>query len=183
MARKVAPSSDGVSLFGLVPVQRYVSTELHHFVGASLKDDAARCNVLLKILDEGLLRPGPLPGSSPEHESERDLSGIAFVIQPAEEDSEEMIRAEIVCFCDIPADDLGLHMDKYGPFGISFPKPFLCQQGANPVFYVARDARAVLSRERENDTFGRLFTQEIRRFLGRDPPSGCVLIVVTTTAR
>lgn len=161
-----SPSSDGVSVLGLVPVQRYVSTELHHFVGASLRDDDARYTLLLKILDEGRLRPGPLPGvSTPE----QDSSGTAFVVRPAEADSGEMIRAEIVCFCDIPADDLGLHVEKYGPFGISFQKPFLCQQGANPVYYVARDARAVLSRERENDTFGRLFTQEIRRFLGRNP--------------
>jgi hypothetical protein len=60
-------------------------------------------------------------------------------------------------------------MAKYGPFGISFPKPFLCQHGGNPVYYVARDARAVLSRDRSHDTLGRLFPAEIRRFLDRNP--------------
>jgi Putative abortive phage resistance protein AbiGi, antitoxin len=147
--------------------QRYVSAELHHFVGKDLPDDDARYDTLLKILRSGLLRPGQLPGvESPQGES--DPAGVAFTIQPAAEDTEEMVRAEVVCFCDIPADDLGLHMTKYSHFGISFPKPFLCQQGANPVYYVACDSRAVLSPETD-DTLGRLFSAEIRRFLGRNP--------------
>src|SRR2546423_42814 len=144
--------------------QRYVSSELHHFVAQALPEDDARYEVLLKILRSGLLRPGRLPGDMTP-QGEEVPSGIAINVQPAAEDSEDLIRAEVVCFCDIPADDLGLHMRKYGPFGISFEKPFLCQQGANPVYYVARDSRAVLSWETD-DTLGRLFSAEIRRFLG-----------------
>jgi hypothetical protein len=92
-----------------------------------------------------------------------------MVIRPDADDADEMVQAEVVCFCDIPADDLGLHMTKYGPFGISFPKPFLRQHGANPVYYVARDARAVLSRDSRHETLGGLFPAGIRRFLDRNP--------------
>jgi hypothetical protein len=103
----------------LVPSQRYVSPELHHFVGAKLPDDDRRYQTLLNILRSGRLRPGRLPG---DESPEDDPRGVALAIRPGAEEAEEMVRAEVVCFCDIPADDLGLHMTKYGPFGISFPK-------------------------------------------------------------
>jgi Putative abortive phage resistance protein AbiGi, antitoxin len=143
-----------------------VSRELHHFVGRALPDDDARYDAFVEHSSLGSATAGETPGVE---SSDSDASGIAFAIQPAAEDAEEMVRAEVVCFCDIPADDLGLHMTKYGPFGISFRKRFLCQQGANPVYYVARDARAALSWEADDDTLGRLFSAEIRRFLGRNP--------------
>src|SRR5262249_10646482 len=44
------------------------------------------------------------------------------------------------CFCDIPLSDLGLHMQKYSRFGISFRKSVLLKKGANPVFYMANDS-------------------------------------------
>jgi hypothetical protein len=31
-------------------------------------------------------------------------------------------------------------MSKYGEFGIAFPRPFLVNQGASPVFYIAENA-------------------------------------------
>jgi hypothetical protein len=45
-----------------------------------------------------------------------------------------------VCFCDIPAADLQVHIDKYSSFGIAFSKAFLVKQGASPVFYIAKDS-------------------------------------------
>ena len=53
--------------------------------------------------------------------------------------SNELFNTAIVCFCDIPFPDLGLHISKYSPFGISFRRAFLLKAGANPVFYVAKD--------------------------------------------
>ncbi len=46
----------------------------------------------------------------------------------------------MICFCDIPLADLDLHMGKYSRFGLSFARPFLVGNGANPVFYVAANA-------------------------------------------
>lgn len=49
----------------------------------------------------------------------------------------------MICFCDIPADDLHLHMQKYGHFGIAFLKSLLVPKGANPVFYIAEQSPAI----------------------------------------
>jgi len=46
----------------------------------------------------------------------------------------------MVCFCDIPQESLGIHVAKYGRFGIAFKKAFLLSRGANPVYYVAASA-------------------------------------------
>lgn len=54
--------------------------------------------------------------------------------------SNEMFNPSMVCFCDIPIEDLGIHVAKYGLFGIAFRKQYLVQRGATPVFYVARDS-------------------------------------------
>jgi len=53
----------------------------------------------------------------------------------------EAIKCTMLCFCDIPQDQLEIHMKKYGRFGIAFPKQFLLNHGATPVYYVARNAR------------------------------------------
>jgi hypothetical protein len=52
-----------------------------------------------------------------------------------------MYSPQVICFCDIPVDDLAIHVKKYGPFGIAFQKAFLVERGANPVFYVASLSR------------------------------------------
>jgi hypothetical protein len=46
----------------------------------------------------------------------------------------------MLCFCDIPPEQLGIHVQKYGSFGIAFSKHFLLQHGAIPVHYVPRNA-------------------------------------------
>jgi ribosomal protein L24E len=46
----------------------------------------------------------------------------------------------MVCFCDIPIGDLGIHIKKYGQFGLAFKKSFLIERGANPVLYVERNS-------------------------------------------
>lgn len=48
----------------------------------------------------------------------------------------EMFNPKCICFADIPPDELKIHMDKYGDFGIAFHKSFLIEKGANPVFYI-----------------------------------------------
>jgi hypothetical protein len=109
-------------------LQRYVSNELTHFVGAALSCDEDRYSLLVKILREGWL-------THPPHNL--TFSGNLSVNAQVHFSSNEMYSAEVVCFCDIPLDDLDIHVKKYGPFGIAFPKGLLVQRGANPVFYVA----------------------------------------------
>jgi len=53
-----------------------------------------------------------------------------------------MFQPDAVCFCDIPVEDFGIHMEKYGSMGLSYQKSFLVRKGASPVFYVARDSVA-----------------------------------------
>jgi len=44
--------------------------------------------------------------------------------------------AKMKCFCDIPVDNLSIHIKKYSPFGLSFYKNFIVQNGGCPVFYI-----------------------------------------------
>jgi len=49
---------------------------------------------------------------------------------------EELIVPSVTCFADIPSGSLGIHMTKYGKFGISFSRDYLTRYGARPVMYV-----------------------------------------------
>jgi len=74
--------------------------------------------------------------------------------------SNKFVVPEMVCFCDIPQDKLGIHTNKYSPFGIAFRKEFLIKQGANPVMYVARDAATPLQLVGEPGEFSNFFANE-----------------------
>jgi hypothetical protein len=105
----------------------YVSNELIHFVGRRLETDSEKYNLLKAILTEGRLSASGGKGLDPT------------VTTSPKIDYFNKIRSTSVCFCDIPFRDLQFHMHKYGKFGISFTKSFLCGLGANPVFYFIID--------------------------------------------
>jgi len=46
-----------------------------------------------------------------------------------------MLVPEMVCFCDIPLEHLGGHIEKYGRFGLSLNKEYAIHCGARPVTY------------------------------------------------
>jgi hypothetical protein len=108
--------------------QRYVSKELAHFLGRSLPDDEARYLLLVKVLQEGWL-------THPPHNP--NISGNVEINTSAVLSNNDMYVPQVVCFCDIPIDDLAIHTRKYGRFGLTFSKATLLAQGANPVFYIA----------------------------------------------
>jgi Putative abortive phage resistance protein AbiGi, antitoxin len=117
-------------------VQRYVSTDLTHFVGAKLKAQRDQYRLLKRILKSGTLKASPGPVTAPQYllvrKTHLPLS------------SNEACLGSVVCFCDIPLCDLPLHMSKYSSFGLAFTKDFLAEFGALPVIYVPVRGRPAL---------------------------------------
>src|SRR5215471_1936819 len=113
----------------MTSMQRYVSEELSHFVGSKGKTNEEQYDILVnKILKSGWLTYPPHDPTKPR--------GVSFDLsKPISTD--ELIKYQTVCFCDIPEPDLALHVNKYGKFGLAFAKQFLIEKGACPVFYVA----------------------------------------------
>lgn len=112
-------------------IQRYISDELTHFVGKN-KSQKEQYNILVKILKEGLL--------TPDHNDPEKAGYIAISLNGRISDN-KMFMPYVICFCDIPINDLYIHMKKYSQFGIGFLKEFLVPKGANPLFYIAKNSR------------------------------------------
>ena len=109
-------------------MQRYVSQELTHFVGRSASSDEERYDILKRILRAGWITHAPhenKPTSNLIINSNKDFS------------SNQMYCPDVICFCDIPVDDLDIHVGKYSRFGLSFHKSYLVSEGVNPVFYIS----------------------------------------------
>lgn len=112
--------------------QRYISDELCHFVGKG-KEEYEQYDILVnKILKTGWLTYGP-------HHNPKVPRGVGLDLsKPISTD--EAIKYEVICFCDIPVPDLIIHVNKYSKFGLSFKKSFLVDKGACPVFYISNDS-------------------------------------------
>ena|SRR2546422_171354 len=128
-------------------IQRYVSPDLTHFVGRGRKTFKDQYRVLRRILREGTLR-APIsnkPEREPYIREVNKRKPYLLEIKPSESLSEnKAFRGTVVCFCDIPIADLGLHMLKYGRFGLAFSKRFALERGASPVMYIPRRSRPAL---------------------------------------
>lgn len=140
----------------------YVSSELTHFVGASEPSDEDRFKLLLKIVRDGKL----LDGRSLRRSAKRPVTWFDvpgpdgtetrhnYFADPyfdtdlrADLESNDFVRPDMVCFCDIPHEPLdffGIHTAKYERFGLALRRNFVVQQGASPVFYVARSAATTM---------------------------------------
>ena len=106
-------------------MQRYISNELFHFVGRN-KSREEQYSILKAILTECKLGTG-------------EKGAISTTISPLEDlSSNEVYTSEMVCFCDIPINDLRVHIDKYSPFGLSFLKKYLLSKGASPIWYISK---------------------------------------------
>jgi hypothetical protein len=127
--------------------QSYVSDELTHFVGKAKKlpdgkpNNAERYALFLKILGDRFDLRAPRRGWL--QASYREEFGPGFNMRSDGQkqlSTNDAIRCTMLCFCDIPPGQLGIHIQKYGSFGIAFSKQFLLRQGAVPVHYVPRNA-------------------------------------------
>jgi hypothetical protein len=115
----------------MVHEQRYVSNELSHFVGKGKSEEEQYDLLVYKILKTGWL-------TYPPHDPSRPRSLSVDFSKPISTD--EALRYEVVCFCDIPELDLAIHVRKYSRFGLAFKKEFLIAKGACPVFYLANES-------------------------------------------
>src|SRR3989338_3548237 len=103
--------------------QRYISKEIIHFVGRK-KQKNEQYKIFKTILSERKLGTGN-PGFIST--TMRNLGGLS---------SNEVYTSDMVCFCDIPIGDLGIHIKKYSSFGISFLKKYLIAKGTSPIWYI-----------------------------------------------
>lgn len=114
----------------------YTSDELFHFVGhSSPTDDEWNYQTLVKILRVGCV-------SHPPHKIEPDWGSVTVKtnwggsLQYGDHKDNGLIVPTVTCFADIPSGGLGIHIKKYGKFGISFPRDHLIRYGARPVMYI-----------------------------------------------
>lgn len=122
-------------------VQRYVSKELAHFVGREKAPDD-QYSLLVRILRSGwLTHPPHMP----------NISGNLSINNAAKLSTNEMYSPEVVCFCDIPIEDLRIHMSKYSRFGLCLLKDFVARQGGVPVLYLPRNGLVQGSRHLSHD--------------------------------
>lgn len=107
----------------------YVSREFFHFVGfAHPTEDEANYVTLSKILESQTVSHAPHSCDWGTTSYTRTLDGNLW--------NETLIKPTATCYCDIPIDSLGIHIGKYGKFGLSFPREYVIHYGARPVIYV-----------------------------------------------
>lgn len=121
--------------------QRYVSSELLHFVGRGMNEDD-QFGLFLKILNEGWI-------THPPHNP--NISGNLSVNTSSAISRNEMYSPEITCFADIPLQDISLHMGKYSMIGMSFSKNFIADAGGVPVHYLSTESRVRRSKNLTSD--------------------------------
>jgi len=118
----------------IIGKQHYISDMLTHFVGRAEAGNIGRYKIFSKILQTGILT------SNPRFENNTNVTTLTQY--PHKKiSSNEAYNSEVVCFCDIPIDDMKIHVKKYGPFGISFSKDYIAQNGGSPVFYIAGESK------------------------------------------
>ncbi len=65
------------------------------------------------------------------------MPSMQIIIDPAREPQKgELIAQAITCYCDISFDNLNLHVQKYGAFGLGVDRRELCRSGARSVYYI-----------------------------------------------
>jgi hypothetical protein len=146
--------------------QSYVSDELTHFVGKATNlpdgrpNNAERYKLFLKILGDRFDTDPRTPRQGWLQASYREEFGPGFTMRSDGQkplSTNEAVRCTMLCLCDIPPEQLKIHTQKYGSFGIAFSKQFLLGRGATPVYYVPRNANSHRTVGRGPRTVAELF--------------------------
>lgn len=137
--------------------QKYISKELHHFVGGRVVktagSDKKKQEDCYQLLVEVIKSKQLLANNT-----QRDFC-VKVRINPRKKlYTNEKFDCDAVCFCDIPASDLYIHTQKYGEFGLSFTKEFLIKQGVRPVYYLPKAfkvpvEKVILDKKTETNRF------------------------------
>ena len=125
-----------------------------HFVGRDLPE-ADQYQLLIEIITSGWLTHAP---------HDPAISGRLTVNTDARLSDNEMYFPQIISFSDIPIGELDIHIQKFSRFGLSFLKSFLVEEGANPVFYIAKNARSRDKGRTGRVTLAERFDQTIRAY-------------------
>lgn len=111
--------------------QNYISDKLTHFIGRKLTNQNSKYDLLVKILNDKQLSPPPHVNGL----------GSAVKMSPKNKISDnDLYQPYMICFCDIPDNNLKIHTEKYSCFGISFSKNFIVNNGGRPVFYIPKNS-------------------------------------------
>ncbi|WDT79668.1 MAG: hypothetical protein MPW14_21465 [Candidatus Manganitrophus sp.] len=102
--------------------QRYVSSEMTHFVGRDLAE-ADQYKLLIQIITSGWL-------THPPHDPA--ISGRLTVNTDARISENEMYYPQIISFSDIPIGEFDIHIQKFSRFGLSFFK-FVPGEAGRPI--------------------------------------------------
>lgn len=114
-----------------MPSSGYVGEFLTHFLGRRLNEEERYILLKDRILGPGVLMYPPFDGTGIRSIGINVLGRVS---------KNEIIQEQFICFCDIPTNQLSIHISKYGNFGLSFERSFLLKQSATPVFYVATNS-------------------------------------------
>lgn len=107
----------------------YTSLELFHFVGhQNPKDHKANYETLKNVLRSKCVTysSSDLSWGPVEHKIDWERSIL----------DETLVVPTITCYADIPKNALGVHMKKYGFFGVSLDRQYLVSFHARPVTYI-----------------------------------------------
>lgn len=107
----------------------YTANTFAHFVGrAHPHDHDANFETLGKVLTSRCVSYGPPVAGG---------SKTSYTIDPKKPlHTEELIVPTVTCYADIPEASFGIHVKKYGFFGVGFDRNFIIKAGARPVTYV-----------------------------------------------
>lgn len=102
---------------------KYVSDELFHFVGRpSPSEDESNYQTLKKIINSCCISHAP-------HDD--NFGATTYPINWGSRlETEQLIIPSVTCYADIPFESLSLHVNKYGKFGVGFPRSLLTTYGA-----------------------------------------------------